>query len=315
MRTGAVIAALSLLATAACGSASSGTLLVYTSVTQATVDAVVAGFTQSSGLEVDVFRAPTGELNARISSELATGPMAANILWLTDPLSMYSYADQDLLERWTPDEAEVLAPSLRTDTFFATRMLYMVVVTSGNTLITTWDDLAQPGLRVAIPDPGFAGSALATLGYFALDPSFGFDYYERLHANGAVQISSPGDVVAGVAEGNFDAGITLDFLARGAMDGGSPITRVWPSPGAITIYSPIAVVADSVDGGAARRFVEFVLSESGQELIASTGWAPARPGVVGPPTPPGADAVLPDWPALAEIQDELLERYRDLFEG
>lgn len=314
MRRSALILVSVSLAIAACSPTADTTLLVYTSVTQETVDSVVADFRATTGVEVEAFRAPTGELNARISSELTTGPTAADVLWLTDPLSMYAFEDKGLLEHWTPDAARDLPPNLQTETFYATRLLYMVVVASGDTTIDSWTDLSQPGLRVALPDPGFAGSALATLGYFALDPSFGFGFFETLHANGAVQVSSPGDVLTGVAEGNFDAGITLDFLARGAVERGSPIHRVWPAPGAITLYSPIAVVASSDAMESAQQFVEFVLSERGQELIAATGWAPARPDAAGPGPPPGADTVFPDWPSLAEQQADLLARYRALFE-
>ena len=45
-------------------------LRIYTSVTQETVDAVVAGFESANpGLAVEVFRAPTGELAGRIAAE------------------------------------------------------------------------------------------------------------------------------------------------------------------------------------------------------------------------------------------------------
>ena len=173
-------------------------------------------------------------------------------------------------------------------------------------------ELTDPALagRVAAPDPGFAGSAFAVLGYFASDPAYGFDYYRALRANDLVTVNSPGEVVTGVAEGRFDAGITLDFSARAAAEKGSPIEIVWPEPGAIAIYSPIGVVADGT--GSSERFTEFVLSKQGQEIIADTGWQPIRSDV---PWEVGGPQIAVDWEALFEQRDELLDEYRSIFDG
>ena len=87
-----------------------------------------------------------------------------------------------------------------------------MVVHQKGVAVTDWHDLTTPAFRdaVALPDPSFAGSAFGALGYFALDPDFGIDYYRGLKANGAVQVAAPGDVVTGVAEGTYKAGMALD---------------------------------------------------------------------------------------------------------
>jgi iron(III) transport system substrate-binding protein len=310
---GAVL--LSILA-GACGGGNDATLTIYTSVTQDTVESVVAGFSEvAPEVEVIVFRAPTGELTARIAAELASGDLGADVLWLTEPLSMYRYREQGLLEVWQPSGADALPSELVEDAFWGTRRMHMVVVTGSSppVEIITWDDTRNPDLRVVIPDPGFAGSALAVLGYVALTPGLGMDFYRDLAANGAVQVSSPGDVITAVAEGRFDAGITLEQPARVAAAAGSPLRIVWPSPGAITFGSPIAVVEGASDR--AEEFVEYVLSEAGQTRIAATGWFPARPGVSGPEPPPGAGEVFPDWASLSRQESGLLDEYRSIFDG
>jgi iron(III) transport system substrate-binding protein len=82
----------------ACTDDEPGTLRIYTTVTQATVDSVVEGFSERyPDVDVEVFRAPTGELTARIAAEQREGGMRADVLWLTDPLSMQQYAGDGLL--------------------------------------------------------------------------------------------------------------------------------------------------------------------------------------------------------------------------
>ncbi|MEO5941419.1 MAG: extracellular solute-binding protein [Candidatus Limnocylindrales bacterium] len=295
----------------------SGTITLYTSVTQATVDALVGGWKSAHpGVEVDVFRAPTAEVAARIATDLASGGLKADVLWLTDPLSIANYADKGLLQTWTPPSAAAIDAAYRTDTFFGTRLLNMVMIKGSEVTPgpADWKDLLEAGYKgkIALPDPGFAGSAFAALGYFSQADGYGTPFYQALKDNGATQVKAPDDVTTGVAEGRFMVGMTLDNSARTAIKKGSPITLVWPSSGAIAIYSPIAAVAASANLASADSFVDFSLSLPGQALIAGTGWQP----VVGPGGPEiGGKQVSPDWTAAFGKQKELLASYRAIFGG
>jgi len=294
----------------------SGAVTVYTSVTQNTVDAIVAGFAEvAPEVGVEVFRAPTGELAARIAAEIREGGLQADVLWLTDPLSMAEYEDQGLLLAWEPAEAASLDPAYRGTSSWGTRLLNVVMVRGADVspAPAAWRDLTDPAYRdaVALPDPAFAGSAFGALGYFALAPDYGLDFYRALAANGATQLKAPDEVTTGVAEGRFAAGMTLDNSVRTAVAKGSPIELAWPADGAVAIDSPIAVVEQSDAQDAARAFVEHVLSKAGQAAIGSTGWQPVRPGVGGPE--PEGPQVTPDWDAAIARRDELLAEYREIF--
>ncbi len=300
----------------ACGNdaddAEAGSLRIYASVTQDTVDAVVAGFEDANpGATVEVFRAPTGEVAARIASEQREGGLRADVLWLTDPLSIQQYARDGVLRAWTPANVEAVPEAYRTDSFFGTRVLNLVIVAGDDVdpAPEDWGDLTGTEGVVALPDPGFAGSAFGALGFFALDPEFGFDYYSALAANGAVQVQSPDDVVVGVAEDLYAVGITLDRSARAAVEDGSPVVMIWPASGAISMYSPIGVVEAS-ESGAAEPFVEYVLGEEAQTAIAATGWEPIRADV---DWPEYGDRRVIDWDQAFDRQEELLTEYRSIF--
>jgi iron(III) transport system substrate-binding protein len=77
------------LGVAACGSAAPGgtaegpatRLTLYTSVTQNTVTAVLSGFEKlHPGVKVGVFRATTGQLNARIAADKHSGGLRADVI-------------------------------------------------------------------------------------------------------------------------------------------------------------------------------------------------------------------------------------------
>jgi len=292
-----------------------GEVTVYTSVTQDTVDAVLAALAEvNPGLAVEVFRAPTGELDARIATEQRTGGIGADVLWMTDPLSVQRYEADGLLAPLQGDAFDVVPEAYQGETFVGTRLLNLVIVVGQDVepKPASWADLADPAAAgpVAMPDPGFAGSAFAALGYFGTSDEYGMDFYQALKDNGVVQVSSPVEVLTGVAEGNYASGITLDKVVRSAAEKGSPIELVWPEPGAIALFSPAAVVASSEDAAAARAFQEFLVSAEAQAAIASTGWQPVRDDVE---WPYDDVAVTPDWSELYGSQATLLEDYYAIF--
>ncbi len=302
--------------TAAAAGNTPPSLTLYTSVTQETVDAVTAGYQQAHpGAKVTVFRAPTGQLNARIAADVRSGGLKADVIWGTDPLSMQTYTDQALLAPWPLPELTSVPPEYRTPQFWGTRLLYIVLVARQGVqpVPKSFEDLTSPAYagKVAVPDPAFAGSALAALGY--ISQKWGMDYYRSLRANGAQQVASVPDVVTQVAQGKYSVGITLDSGIRDAIAKGSPVDLVWPTSGAIALYSPIAQTTASTQTAAAKAFMAYVLSADGQQRIAGAGWQPIVPGIPGPPQPPGATAVSPDWTALFGSQAKLLAEYQSVF--
>ncbi len=316
---------LAALGVAACGSSAPGgtpegsvtRLTLYTSVTQNTVTAVLSGFEKlHPGVKVSVFRATTGQLNARIAADQHSGGLRADVIWGTDPLSMESYAQDGLFRPWPLPNLTGVPARDQAKYFWGTRELYLVIVAhKGLTpMPKTWSDLTSARYqgKIALPDPAAAGSAFAALGYFDTAPGFGMGFYRTLKAHGAVQVSTIPEVVTDVAEGRYQLGITLDSEVRTAVGQGSPVVMDWPSDGAISLYSPIAETV-AAKGTTAQALLRFVLSPGGQQAIGKTGWQPVLPGVAGPPRPAGATEVYPAWTALFGRQNTVLQQYQAIF--
>ena len=322
-RAAAFCAASMTFLVAACGSSSdsgsgsdSGSLTLYTCVSDTTIAPVIKAYEKANpGDEVKLFRAPTGELNARVAGDVRSGGLRADVIWACDPLTMQDYVDQDLVGGWTPKSS--IPSEYRTDDYVGVALLYMVAVSGkGVPPATGWADLTKPAYdgKVALPDPAVAASALGTLGYFSANPDFGIDFYKDLKANGATQVSTPDEVVTGVAEGTYSAGITTANSAYASKSNGSPIEVTWPAPGAVGIYGPVAL-AQETDKAQAKRFISFVTSKEGQEVIADGGSYPTLPDVPGPMKPEDAVVVLPDWARVAASEDDLLGQYQKIFGG
>lgn len=305
----AVVAALLLISGCARSADSAeSTITLYTCVNDQTVQAVIDAFeTAHPDAEVALFRAPTGQLNARVATDIRTGGLKADVIWACDPLTMQGYVEQGLVGGWTPQTA--IAQSMRTPDYVGVSVLYLVAITrTGRPALTAWKQLPGAG-RVAVPDPRVAASALGALAYF------GTDFYRSLEERGAVQVSTPDEVTTGVAQGIYDSGLTIANSAYAAARQGSPITVTWPQPGAVAVFGPAAVSRSTAHPGPARDFVTFLASREGQRVIGAAGSYPALPGGPGPIMPEDARTVQPDWSALASQQEDLLKDYAKVFGG
>jgi iron(III) transport system substrate-binding protein len=166
---------------------------------------------------------------------------------------------------------------------------------------------------VAVPDPTVAASALGALGYFSQAPDYGLDFYSALAEGGGEQLGTPDEVTTGVAQGVYDAGMTIANSAYLARDSGSPVDVVWPEPGAVAIYGPIALARDSGNEALAQEFISYVASEPGQQVIGESGSYPTLPDVDGPEVPADAPIVVPDWSQVTAEREALLRDYAQIF--
>jgi iron(III) transport system substrate-binding protein len=315
---------------AACGGTDAGagqseadaeaeTVTLYTCLSDESIQPVIAAFEDGApGTRVELFRAPTGELNARVAADVRSGGLQADVFWGCDPLTVQSLVDQDLVGGWTPPEAEDIPAEFRTDDYVGAHLLYMVAVHRTDVPAPeAWTDLTGPAYTgaVAVPDPSVAASALGTLGFFAEEPGFGVDFYRDLQANGAVQVGTPDEVTTGVAQGIYGAGLTTANSAYAAESDGSPVAVAWPEPGAVAIYGPVALATDSADSQGAKDFISFVTGADGQTVLGESGAYPTLPDAPGPTIPDGAPVVSPDWAAIAGNRAAILAEYQQVFGG
>jgi iron(III) transport system substrate-binding protein len=105
-------------------------------------------------------------------------------------------------------------------------------------------------------------------------------------------------------------------MALRAAQRGSPIEFIYPSEGVTVVTEPVAILAGTRNPIAARAFVDFVLSPTGQALAAAQGMMPARGDVAPPPGFAALSAmkIMPaDIAAILASDERDKERFADLF--
>jgi molybdate transport system substrate-binding protein len=146
---------------------------------------------------------------------------------------------------------------------FATNTLEIATPTSPTTPVTSLADLATPGVKVAVCQQAVPCGAAA----------------EKLFAQNGLAVAPTSQevdvkaVLSKVRLGEVDAGIVYVTDVVSAKD--SVIGVEIPAAQNVTTTYPIAAIDGSSNAATAQAFVDYVLSEPGQKVLALAGFGPA----------------------------------------
>lgn len=298
----------------------SGTIMLYTSVPEPVMNELAAAFEEAHpDIQLEIFRASTGDVQARIAVEQEAGDVAADLIWVAEPSAYEAYKDQDLLAQYSPPEdAPIDEGFIDPDGYYvAARVINMIVAWNTDEIpdgLTDWDDLIEQADRAVFPPPS-SGSVLAAV--LGIRTDVNDEFFQEYADAGGSQISSNGAARDALISGEFAAAGVLDYMIRGAKADGAPVEMVFPESGTVLIPSPIAITADSDNPEAAKVFADFLLSVEGQEAVVDIGnFYPVRSDVDAPEGAPNLDeieTIQVDWLELVERTDEINSDWAELF--
>jgi iron(III) transport system substrate-binding protein len=155
--------------------------------------------------------------------------------------------------------------------------------------IKEWDDLLNPKLKgqIAQCTPDRSSSSHASYEVILQTHGWekGWEWLTKLAANTGIFTARSRDVPNVVAKGEFAVGYAVpSYMAFAEVLAGYDVKFVYPKNAYVT-PEPMAVLKGAPHPKAAHAFVEFVLSEEGQMLLAQMGLFPITPKykVQGPP--------------------------------
>jgi iron(III) transport system substrate-binding protein len=217
-------------------------------------------------------------------------------LWLADAPIFITLRDRGALLPYRPADARFIPADFRdkNDYFIAGRLINMIIAVN-TTLIPTrsaprgWTDLPRYGKTAAMPNPLFSGSVFVTIATFV--QKYGWAWFERARKENMQVLRGNTEVARGLAAREFGVGMTLDFIVYGLIRDGAPLAIVWPEEGAVSVPSPVAIIKNSKNPEAAKRFIDYVISAEGQKFLVSQGVVPVREDVDPPKGQPRASEI------------------------
>jgi molybdate transport system substrate-binding protein len=160
---------------------------------------------------------------------------------------------------------------------FAKNRLALIVPADNPAAIATLRDLATEGVQLVIAAEGvpvrdYTDTLLDRL---AADPGYGDAYRAAVLANVASEEQNVRQVTAKVALGEADAGIV--YVSDVTPDIHEQVTSIPIADYLNTLAAyPIAVTDNATNPELAQRFVDYILSDAGQDILKSWNFIPVR---------------------------------------
>lgn len=302
-------------------------LIVYTSMKESLIGQLRETFIkQNPGLDMDYQSAGAGKLMAKIAAERESGKILADVLWTSEVPDFYQLRQQGILEKYvSPETKHTVNPLADFDGSFTPARIGTLGIAYNTRFVKeppkSWQDLFKPAFKGAfgIANPGLSGTAYVSVAM--LEKAFGWEYFQKLRANGAKMGKGSGQVVDDTASGDLVASLAVDYITNDKIEKGATLALVYP-PEVLAIPSPVAIFKGTPNLEAAKKFVDFLLSKPGQEIIVQEGTLPVRSDVVVPakfglPSPDDAvkRAIKVDYLKMIAEKEATIKKFTEIMQS
>ncbi|HTH96384.1 MAG TPA: extracellular solute-binding protein [Stellaceae bacterium] len=307
----------------------SGSVRIYVSLATSAMTKLVKQLGQHfPNMKIEFVRAGSVETVKRFVAERQAGLVNTDLIHGADPGGFDYFAQQGWID------GSIVTPALTKDYrdgFYDKKAGWVAMRATGiaimyNTknvkkadLPKTWKELADPKWksRIAISDPNRAGPSFSYL--YAMWKMYGPDYLKAFGANDVMVAGDGSATREAIASGERDIAPVSEYDAFEFKKEGKPVDIDWPADGTVLLPAPLALVKGSKNADNAKALAAYLLSQEGQEMIATTTetWSARRD--VGPPAgKPPIDAIKTigfDWTKAAAEKSTVLNLYFQDFQG
>lgn len=319
------VAAAVLFSGAAVVSAAENSVTVYMPSPKGLNAKYVAAFEKETGIKVKLFEGTTGKILARLEAEKANP--VADVVVLASWSDGLAVKKSGILASYPQAKN---ADKLRADFIDADRTLFGTSASAmgviwNKTLIpelnADWKELASPKYKgqVAIPDPEKSGSCKDFLAGYLYATKGDWSAWEGMAKEGLA--------VAGANKAALETVLTgakailvagVDYNAYAQIKKGEPIGIYYPASGTVVNPRPAMILKSAKNPEGARAFIDFLLSDKAQELVAKAYLLPGRTDVKAEGRL-GLDEIKTfsnlDWDAMMKTSDAAVAKLMQMTKG
>ncbi len=265
-------------------------LTVYYGATLEQMTPVLDAFSAKyPNVKIKSYRAANEELSATMDMEVRSGNPQFDVAVQGNGPIITLANKYDCFQPFTSEANEVIPAGLLDAKGAMTPVGTGFYVIIYNTNMVTaeeapksFKDLLDPKWesKVVMADPKSSSSIYTFIWLMTqkLDQNeYGWNYFEQLQKLNVNYVASHGTIGELVAMGERAVGIQVMATAGTSLKKGDPIAIVYPEEGMPSEVNVAAIRKDTPNKAAAELFVNFLLSQEGQNLVAQNlGWIPVR---------------------------------------
>jgi iron(III) transport system substrate-binding protein len=301
-----------------------GDVMVYTSIYPDILDKLCKPNVSKvlPNLKVTWFQGGTEKVKTKIAGEIKANKIGADVLMVADPSYYYYLKDKNLLLNYkSPNLDHVIADKDKDGAWTAVRINNMIIAYNADKIKkedipTSWADLTKAKYkgRIAMPNPMLSGTAYVAVG--ALADKLGWEYFDKLQANGLRVEEGNSAIQNKLLTGEYMAAMILEEnILKLQETKHEPLKVCYPTDGCIIINSPIGIFNTTKNAEGSKAMVDWWLTKEGQQAV-TAGWMHSvRDDVEPPHGAPALKTLLPnaikiDWHKLANEEAKIKEQFR-----
>ncbi|USD61236.1 extracellular solute-binding protein [Vibrio sp. SCSIO 43140] len=304
------------------GVATAADLTVYTAGPKGLANQLIKDFEEVSGNKVQVYQATTGRILGRLKAEEAR-PVADVVILASWPAAM-GLQSEGLLHTFTPENADKLHDGWNGDNQLFAYSGSALGITYNTRLVkdapaslTTYTEDNWAG-QVVIPDPTESGSALDFIsGVIANDADKAWTLFNAWQQNDIDVNGANRPALNQVVNGSKSVVLAgVDYMGYGEKAKGNPIEVIYPAEGTVIAPRPVMVLESSDKKPQAEVFVNYLLTERAQNIVAKNLLLPGRSDVKADPSRPDFADIKQldyDWNWMFENQANVTKKFSAMF--
>ena len=302
----------------------SGEVVIYTSIYPEIIEILKPYLAEEfPNLTVEWFQGGTGTVMSKMAVEIETDTIGCDVLMVADPSYNIILKGQDLLHPYVSVHHDFIDQKDPEGYWYSVRGCNMIIAynsakTDEADIPHTWVELAEDVRfknRIAMPDPSKSGTATVAAGTLA--NVYGWEYYDKLAANGMVVEAGNNGINDKLLTGEYIAAMILEEnILKLREQNNEPLKVYYPDDGTISVPSAICTINISKNLPACEALTDFFLSPKGQEAFIA-GWMHSvrndftlYPYDARPTQEIAANTLPVDWEFLAANQEEIKANFR-----
>lgn len=266
-------------------SADDHTITVYSAGPDGLAENIQEAFEKETGIKVEMFQGTTGKILSRLEAE-ANNPVADVVVLASVP-SMEGLKSEGKLQTYEAENKDTMNPEWTDDEYYYYGYSASALGVTYNTnqvdsIDTDWDAFGDSDWngRVIMPDPTSSGSAVDFIYGITTTDENGWEAIQSWMDNDLLVAGANKEALDAVITGDKDIVVSaVDYMTYKAKSDGEPIDIYYPESGTVISPRAAAILADAQNPEDAQAYIDFLLSDTAQEIVAESYLLPGNESI------------------------------------
>jgi len=250
------------------------TVTWYTSVPQRHAERIANAFRIETGIDVNIVRNSTFIVREKLMSEIKNGKTEADVITIADIGTFIELKNRGLLMEYDSPHYKNYPEEYKDEGYWAVYAAFGICMAYDEIRIENppqhWTDLLDERWRgrIGLEDINTAGSQYGQ--YYILREELGVEFWKDMLSLQEPKIYYRTEELANaLLEGEIDiaAEFSIHIVYSYSIKKETPIKGIYPEEGIPLIFNPVAIINQTDHPEEAKMFLDFLLSQKGQELM------------------------------------------------